>query len=67
MPKFYAEVPKGYIGAVAVAQADSKEHALELINRAQREAGDKEVQLDAIVPFTLDKNSPVIIIGNGDY
>ena len=45
MPKFYAEVPKGYIGAVAVAQADSREHALELINRVQREAGDKEVQL----------------------
>ena len=28
MPKFYAEVPKGHIGAVAVAQADSREHAL---------------------------------------
>jgi hypothetical protein len=67
MPKFYAEVPKGYIGAVAVAQADSKEHALELINRTQREAGNKEIQLDAVVPFTLDKNSPVIVIGNGDY
>jgi len=31
MPKFYAEAPKGYIGAVAVAQADSKERALEII------------------------------------
>ena len=67
MPKFYAEVPKGYVGAVAVAQADSKEHALELINRAQRETGNKEIQLGAVMPFTLDKNSPVIVIGNGDY
>lgn len=31
MSKFYAEVPKDYIGAAAVAQADSKERALEII------------------------------------
>ena len=57
MPKFYAEVPKGHIGAVAVAQADSREHALELINRAQRVLQESEeeqlAQLSEAKPLAL--------------
>ena len=49
MPKFYAEVPKGYIGAVAVAQADKVN-----VQRVLQESEEEQLaQLSEAKPLAL--------------